>query len=184
MDFGISGRTALVRGPKDDLGEACRQALEREGVRVVGALEPDVDIIVSHLPVPCGPALLDVVSAEGLHDVWNAVVDAVGAYRDALPAMAARAWGRLVWVGSAAAKSLDAADDELGAVVSLAMMAAHKVIASEVGPSRITANAVLGGGQATPDDIAAAVAFFCSEGAAYLSGVTVSVDGGAGSAVY
>jgi NAD(P)-dependent dehydrogenase (short-subunit alcohol dehydrogenase family) len=48
----------------------------------------------------------------------------------------------------------------------------------------VTANAVLCGGTATDDDVAAMVAFLCSDGAGYMTGVTVTVDGGVGSAVY
>jgi 3-oxoacyl-[acyl-carrier protein] reductase len=43
---------------------------------------------------------------------------------------------------------------------------------------------VLRGGVSTDDDVAAAVAFLCSEGAGYLTGVTITVDGGVGSAVF
>jgi enoyl-[acyl-carrier-protein] reductase (NADH) len=82
------------------------------------------------------------------------------------------------------ARSLDAGDDEIDAVVSLAMRAINKVIASEAGPSNVTANAVLYGGDATDDDVAAVAAFLCSEGAGYLTGVTVTVDSGTGSAVF
>lgn len=98
--------------------------------------------------------------------------------------MADRRWGRLVWVGTAASRSLDADGDELGAVVTLAMRAVGKVVAAEAGPSNITANAVLHGGDATPDDVAAAVTFLCSEDAGYLTGVTITVDGGAAAAVF
>jgi NAD(P)-dependent dehydrogenase (short-subunit alcohol dehydrogenase family) len=184
MDFGISGRTAVVTGTDDALGAACRRALEREGVRVIDELSADADIVVSHGGAHARTSVLDVSSADELHRAWDGVVDAVAGYRQVLPAMSSRRWGRLVWVGSAAAKSLDADDDELGAIVSLAMMAAHKVVAAEAGPSNVTANAVLSGGTATDDDAAAMVAFLCSEGAGYLTGVTITVDGGVGSAVY
>jgi len=30
----------------------------------------------------------------------------------------------------------------------------------------------------TPDDVAASVAFLCSEGASYITGITLSVNGG------
>jgi NAD(P)-dependent dehydrogenase (short-subunit alcohol dehydrogenase family) len=184
MDLGIGGRTALVMGAQDAVGAACRRALTGEGVRVVTELAGDVDIIVSHGGANPGTGVVDVTSADQLHRAWDAVVDAVAAYRQALPAMSSRGWGRFVWVGTAAAKSLNADDDELGAIVSLAMMAAHKVVAAEAGPSNVTANAVLRGGTATDDDVADMVAFLCSEGAGYITGVTVTVDGGVGSSVY
>jgi 3-oxoacyl-[acyl-carrier protein] reductase len=183
VDLGLTDRSALLVNVGGELRAACRAVLEGEGARVLDQLDGDVDIVVAAPGAP-GPALLDCESAEPLHDAWDAVVDAVSTYREALPGMRERRWGRFVWIGSAAARSLDADDDELGAVVSLAMMAAHKVVAAEEGPSNITANAVLRGGVSTDDDVAAAVAFLCSEGAGYLTGVTITVDGGVGSAVF
>ena len=67
--------------------------------------------------------------------------------------------------------------------MSLAMMGLHKVVTGEEAPHNVTANTVLRGGPATDEDVANAVVFFCSQGAGYLSGVTVAVDGGVGSAV-
>lgn len=184
MDLGLANRTALVVAAGDEIGAACARVLETEGATVVAEPSPDVDIVVAQ-GAPLRPtALLDCRSADELHDAWAPVIETIAAYRRALPGMASRSWGRLVWIGSAAAKSLDGDDDELGGVVSLAMMGVHKVIAAEGGPDGITANAVLRGGEATADDVAAVVAFLCSEGAGYLTGVTVTVDGGAGSAMF
>jgi 3-oxoacyl-[acyl-carrier protein] reductase len=183
MDLGLTSRRALLLNIGGGLHTACRAALEAEGARVVDGLDRDVDVVVAGSR-GSGPPILECESAEPLLDAWEAVVDAVTTYREALPAMRERGWGRFVWIGSAAARSLDADDDELGAVVSLAMMAAHKVVAAEEGPSNIIANAVLRGGTATDDDVAAAVAFLCSEGAGYLTGVTITVDGGVGAAVF
>jgi NAD(P)-dependent dehydrogenase (short-subunit alcohol dehydrogenase family) len=183
MDLGLKGRTALVVGVGGELRTSLSATLEDEGVTVVDHPGDTVDIVVAsgdgrH------PALLDCHSADALHEAWTAVVDTVTTYRQALDGMVARGWGRLVWIGSAAARSLDADTDELGAVVSLAMMALHKVVAAEAGPSNVTANAVLKGGSATDADVAAAVAFLCSQGAGYLTGVTITVDGGVGAAVF
>jgi 3-oxoacyl-[acyl-carrier protein] reductase len=153
-------------------------------MRVVSELGAGVDVVVCHGAVRRPSTVLDVRSAAELHAAWQSVVVAVATYREAVPAMSSAGWGRLVWIGSAAAKSVDADDDELDAIASLAMMAAHKVIASEAGPTNVTANTVLRGGRATDDEVAATVAFLCSEGAGYMTGVTITVDGGVGSAMY
>jgi 3-oxoacyl-[acyl-carrier protein] reductase len=182
VDLGIAGRTAYIAD--DALRAALEPVFGHEGVRVTGELTNEVDIVISRADPRPQRQLLDVASAEELHEAWSAVVGTIATYRTVLPSMVERGWGRLVWVGSAAAKSLNADTDETGAVLSLAVMAAHKVISAEAGASGITANAVLFGGTATSDDLAAAVAFVCSEGAAYLTGVTLSVDGGVGAAVY
>ncbi|HEX5587049.1 MAG TPA: SDR family oxidoreductase [Acidimicrobiia bacterium] len=182
MDLGLTGRVALVIAT-GDAGDACTRLLREEGATVVSSPEGAVDIVVAggH----DGPsAVLDVDSADALHDTWQVVVDSVDVYRRLVPGMAARRWGRLVWIGTAAAKSLDADDDELGAIVSLAMMALHKVVTGEESPENITANTVLRGGDADADDVAAAVAFLCSDGAGYMSGVTITVDGGEGSGMF
>jgi 3-oxoacyl-[acyl-carrier protein] reductase len=185
MNLGLDGRRTVLVGAGSDLGRACAGVLEAEGARVVrGSAEEAVDIVVaSGRPHP-GTAIVELGSADQLGDAWEAVVEAVGVYRAALPGMTERRWGRFVWIGTAQAKSLDAGDDEVDAVVSLAMMGLHKVIASEEGPHNVTANAVLRGGGATDADVANTVAFLCSEGAGYLSGVTIVVDGGAGSAMF
>jgi NAD(P)-dependent dehydrogenase (short-subunit alcohol dehydrogenase family) len=79
---------------------------------------------------------------------------------------------------------MDADDDEIDAVVSLAMMGLHKVVTAEEGAHAVTANTVLRGEDADDEDVAHTVAFLCSTGAGYLSGVTLTVDGGAGSAMF
>lgn len=182
MDLGLTGRVALVTAT-GDAGAACSRLLRAEGATVVSVPEGAVDIVVAGGNQ--GPStVLDVESAATLHDAWQTLVDTVEVYRELVPGMASRRWGRLVWIGTATAKSLDADDDELGAIVSLAMMALHKVVTGEESPENITANTVLRGGAADADDIAAAVAFLCSDGAGYMSGVTITVDGGAGSGVF
>lgn len=184
MDLAIAGRTAFLSGLTPSIDASCRRTLEGEGVRLVGDLTDEVDIVVTQWSGVPGNDILDVATAGELYEAWGRVVDTIDNYLAIFPAMEERGWGRLVWIGSASAKSLDAQDDDLGAVISMAMMAAHKVITHELAPSGVTANAVLGGRAATDDDIAAAVAFLCSQGAAYLTGVTLTVDGGAGSAVF
>jgi 3-oxoacyl-[acyl-carrier protein] reductase len=181
MDLGLEGRVFDVIGGTDGIGRACAAMLTAEGA-IAGS--DDVDIVIAHGDAQPGSTLLDCTSADELHHAWDAMVRAVDRYHAALPAMTSRRWGRFVWIGSAQARDVDADADELDAVVTLGMMGLHKVVTAEEGPSNITANVVLRGGDATDDDVAATVAYLCSEDAGYLSGVTITVDGGAGSAVF
>jgi NAD(P)-dependent dehydrogenase (short-subunit alcohol dehydrogenase family) len=184
VDLGLQGRRAVIK-EDDSLGEACARLLSAEGVAILDRNDaPEADIVVAwgtHRPES---RLMDIGSAAELHVTWDAVVSAVEVYREALARMREQRWGRFVWVGSAAAKSLDADGDEVDVIASLGMMGLHKVIAAEEGPFQVTANTVLRGEEAADDDVAAAVVFFCSEGAAYLSGVTITVDGGQSSAIF
>jgi NAD(P)-dependent dehydrogenase (short-subunit alcohol dehydrogenase family) len=119
-----------------------------------------------------------------LHASWDDVVDTIAIYRTALPHMQAQRWGRFVWVGTASSRSLDADQDDLNMVSTMGMRALHKVIGFDEGPANILANTVLRGANEDDHDVAAAVAFLCSEGAGYLTGVTIAVDGGVGSAMF
>jgi NAD(P)-dependent dehydrogenase (short-subunit alcohol dehydrogenase family) len=183
MDLGLGGRTVYLSGPDDDTLAACARVLTDEGaVRSPHAEGSDIVVAAGHRRP--GSDLLEVGDVAELYDAWLDATHAIDAYRGALPHMTQHTWGRLVWIGTAQARSVDGEHDELAAVVSLGMLGLHKVLTAEAGPNAVTANAVLRGGPATDDDVAAAVAFLCSDGAGYLSGITITVDGGVGSAVF
>ncbi|MDO8732618.1 MAG: hypothetical protein Q7L55_08625 [Actinomycetota bacterium] len=188
MDLQLKGRVVSVCGPDEGTIAACRRVLAAEGAVIAesppGAVEAQADVVIAVGRVRPGSDLLEVADPDELYEAWTDVTNAVDAYRAALPRMLAQKWGRFVWVGSAQAKSVDAEADELAAVASLGMLGLNKVVTGEVGSSGITANAVLRGGMATDEDVANAVTFLCSEGAAYLSGITITVDGGVGSAIF
>lgn len=180
----MQGRTAVV-ARDDAFGGACSRLLSAEGVAILDrGRATEADIVVAWGSRHPESTLTDIGTADELEAAWDAVVSAVGLYREALSSMRERRWGRFVWVGSGGAKSLDADGDELDVIASLGMMGLHKVIAAEEGPSQVTANSVLRGATAADDDVAAAVVFLCSEGAGYLSGVTMTVDGGRSSAMF
>jgi hypothetical protein len=183
MDLGLHGRTVFFSGLDDPLLAACGRVLSGEGALLVS--EPrGASVVVAAGRRRPGSDLLAVEDVGDLYDAWRDATEAIDAYRAALPHMIEHKWGRLVWIGTAQAKSVDAEPDELAAIVSLGLLGLHKVLTAEAGPDGVTSNAVLRGGPATDDDIAAAVTFLCSDGAAYLSGVTIAVDGGVGSAVF
>ncbi|MDD2857840.1 MAG: hypothetical protein PHU75_04110 [Candidatus Nanopelagicales bacterium] len=188
MDLQLKGRLVSVCGTEEATLAACRRVLEAEGAVIAeappGGTYPEADVVIAVGTSRPGSDVLAVIDPADLYSAWDDVTNAVDAYRAALPRMLAQQWGRFVWVGSSQAKSVDAEADELAAVASLGMLGLHKVVTGEVGPRGITANAVLRGGAATDEDVADAVTFLCSAGAAYLSGITITVDGGTGSAIF
>jgi 3-oxoacyl-[acyl-carrier protein] reductase len=138
---------------------------------------------------------------------WNLVMDTAlgGTYRMTkafVRGMLRRRWGRIVNVSSLAAFSGSAGQTNYSAAKG-ALVAFTKSLAAEVGPFGVTVNAIAPGFVETemisflgrearedflkrvpvqrfgrPEDIAPFVSFLCTEGAAYLTGQTVRVDGG------
>jgi NAD(P)-dependent dehydrogenase (short-subunit alcohol dehydrogenase family) len=135
-------------------------------------------------------------------DDWRAVLatNLDGAFhctRRALSGMLKARWGRIVNVSSVVA--LHANPGQANYAASKAgLLALTRTIAREMGKKGITCNAVTPGivetdmtrdvvddlvgmvpaGRAgTPQDVAAAVGFLCSEEAAYVNGATLAVDG-------
>ncbi len=138
---------------------------------------------------------------------WNLVMDTAlgGTYRMTkafVRGMLRRRWGRIVNVSSLAAFSGAAGQTNYSAAKG-ALVAFTKSLAAEVGPFGVTVNAIAPGFVETemisflgkevredflkrvpvqrfgrPEDIAPFVSFLCTEGAAYLTGQTVRIDGG------
>ncbi len=118
-----------------------------------------------------------------------------------LPSMRARGWGRIVALTSTAVKQ-PIANIVLSNTFRTALVAALKTLSGEVAPHGITVNAIATGRiltdrlraiypddeamragvpmcrVGTPEELAAAVAFMCGEGAAFITGQTLAVDGG------
>jgi beta-ketoacyl ACP reductase len=118
--------------------------------------------------------------------------------RRALPSMRERGFGRLVAIGSSAGVSGGTARCAAYAASKAGLMTLMKSLATEFGPQGITANALapalidtpmLAGIShladripvarvGAPDDVAACVAFLCSDHASYITGEVVDVNGG------
>jgi 3-oxoacyl-[acyl-carrier protein] reductase len=134
---------------------------------------------------------------------WSSVVDTnlSGAFhctRRALDDMLSARWGRIVNVSSIVAERANPGQANYAASKA-GLLALTRTVAREMARKGITCNAVLPGVIETdmtadvaeglvgavpagrvgqPADVAAAVAFLCSEEADYVNGATLAVDGG------
>ncbi|MCU1356900.1 MAG: 3-oxoacyl-[acyl-carrier-protein] reductase [Acidimicrobiales bacterium] len=138
---------------------------------------------------------------------FQAVVDVnlTGTFRVARAALAAMAparWGRLVLVSSVGAW-VGAAGQANYAATKTGLLGMARALAREAGPRGITVNVVApgviatelieamaprlqerwtaqvpAGRMGTPSEVAAAIGFLCSDGAAFVTGALVPVDGG------
>lgn len=143
------------------------------------------------------------------HDRWRAVLDANldGAYHmtsRVVPGMVRERWGRIVNISSVTAL-MGSAGQANYAAAKAGLIGLTRSLARELGSRQITANVVAPGPIATemltaigetraaelaalvpvgrvghPQEVAAAVAFLCSDAAAYITGAVLPVDGGLG----
>jgi 3-oxoacyl-[acyl-carrier protein] reductase len=135
-------------------------------------------------------------------DQWESVIDtnlngAFHCIRQALDDMLTARWGRIVNISSVVAERANPGQANYGAAKA-GMLSLTRTIAREMARKGITSNAVTPGVIETemttdvadkllagvpagriwrPDDVAHAVSFLCSDGAAYVNGATLAVDG-------
>ena len=197
-------------GPPDDdrlLWVACDQS-DSEAVdsayRSIEAELGTVEVLVANAGITRDQLVLRMAD-EDFATVVN--TNLTGAYRmakrAARPMLRAR-WGRLVFVSSVVGL-LGSAGQVNYAASKAGLVGMARSLARELGSRGITANVVAPGPVATemfhaltdeqrgaiteavplgrvaePSEIAAAVAFLCSDDAAYITGAVVPVDGGLG----
>ena len=133
---------------------------------------------------------------------WEAVIDtnlngAFHCIRRALDDMLGARWGRIVNISSVVAERANPGQANYGAAKA-GMLSLTRTIAREMARKGITCNAVTPGVIETdmttgvadkllagvpagrigrPEEVAHAVSFLCSDGAAYVNGATLAVDG-------
>jgi NAD(P)-dependent dehydrogenase (short-subunit alcohol dehydrogenase family) len=133
---------------------------------------------------------------------WESVVDtnlngAFHCMRRALDDMLTARWGRIVNISSIVAERANPGQSNYGAAKA-GMLSLTRTVAREMARKGITCNAVTPGVIETdmttdvadkllagvpagrlgqPEEVANAVSFLCSDGAAYINGATLAVDG-------
>jgi len=179
------------------------QAEERLGTRPGEHNRGGIDILVNNAGVALPQRLITETSIEDFDNLF--ALDARGVFlccRRALPHMVRQKWGRIVNISSvwgAAGGSCEVAYSAAKAAV----IGLTKALAREAAPSGVTVNCVAPGvintpmnahlGPETlaqlgseipagrlgaPEDVANAVCFFAGEGAGYVTGQVLCVDGG------
>jgi 3-oxoacyl-[acyl-carrier protein] reductase len=165
----------------------------------------EVDILVNNAGMASlgtldltGP--LETISDEA----WSLILDrnlttAFNVTRAVLPGMKERRWGRIVNISSTTGTVAGVANDSAYAAAKAGMLGLTRSLCLEVATHGITVNAVAPGwiatgsqteaegraGRATPigrsgtpAEIASGVAWLCSEGASYITGQLIVIDGG------
>jgi NAD(P)-dependent dehydrogenase (short-subunit alcohol dehydrogenase family) len=185
MDLGIEGRTAALFG-SGALADRCAAVLAAEGVAVrrdpTGTAGCDMLIEIASPPPDLKLAEIDCETAS---EAWYDLVEFAGRARAAMPGMQAKRWGRVIWVGPLAAKTMDQPEGDMERIVGLGMFGLLKAMSGELGRDAITCNSVLVGSDPSDfDGAAATVAFLASSPAAFVTGTVTAIDGGASKGIF
>lgn len=188
---GVLGRSEIVDLAKID---ACEDLM-----RSVGR----VDVLVNNASVLVVKPLED-VDAQDFSVLFDVNLRApVLLTRAALPGMVERGWGRVINLSSVGARTGGVSQSAVYNMTKAGIASFTKFVARHYGGSGITSNAIAPGGiitgmtnhltdderaalvaqipagrMAVPDEVASAAAFLASDGAGYINGVTLDVNGG------
>ena len=199
---------ARIQATAKELGAEVGIALDlgvagngREVVRRAVAALGGVDILVTNTGGPPSGAFLKTTPEQWQQGFQGLYLSAIESIQEALPAMQAANFGRILLVTSIAAK-----EPTKGLTISNALRAGllglMKTVSDEVAASGVTVNSLLPGYTATdrmrqlgvtderiasevparrmgkPEEFAAAAAFLASGLAGYITGQALAVDGG------
>ena len=185
MTGSLAGKTAVVTGTAHGIGSAIAQALADDGASVHGVDKDTadltdgdavreffsrtgaVDILVNNAGGVVGQVghPLDEVTDED----WHAVVDAnltstFLCTRAVVPGMKKRGWGRIVNISSGAGRTVSLT----GIQAYASAKAGQRELVAGIATRRL----------GKPGDIANGVLFFVSERSSWVTGQTISIDGG------
>jgi 3-oxoacyl-[acyl-carrier protein] reductase len=173
---------------------ACARVVEEAG---------DVDVLVNNAAVLHRTPVEEFTLAEFDHTV-AVNLRAVFLLSQALaPRMAERGWGRIVNVSSIGARDGRLSHGAVYAATKAGVLVLTRSFARRYGGDGVTVNAIAPGGVETemaasmtpdmrarfleeiparrfcsPDEVASVVSFLCGDGAAFVNGATVDVNGG------
>jgi NAD(P)-dependent dehydrogenase (short-subunit alcohol dehydrogenase family) len=197
----LAGRGATAITISADLAEeASASRVVAEVIRQFGRL----DILVNNAGAIRSGGFLETPVSEWQHDWQLKLMGYIRMAQAALPLMRARRWGRIINIVGTAARN-PMTTFMAGGIANAGLINFTRALADLGAPDHILVTAVSPGPTATeasdgdeaggpvvspigrmgrPRDVADLVAFLASERASFITGVTITVDGGASRGVH